>query len=101
MEFFASHNYPNDKLIVMSDQKSILICQHLTCRKQGADKVLQAFRSEDISTEIVCEGSGCLGRCGSGPNILVLPTQTWYHHVRSDEVLAIFAQVDELVVDSQ
>jgi (2Fe-2S) ferredoxin len=90
--FFASHNYLNDKLTAMSDQKSILICQHLTCRKQGSGMVLQAFRSEASSTEIACEGSGCLGRCGSGPNILVLPTQTWYHHVQQNEVSTILSQ---------
>jgi (2Fe-2S) ferredoxin len=63
----------------------ILICQHLTCRKQGAAKVLAAFR--DIPTpELKIEGCGCLGRCGSGPNAIVLPARIWYHHLRPQDL---------------
>jgi (2Fe-2S) ferredoxin len=83
---------PNDKLSAMSDQQSILICQHLTCRKQGAADVLKAFQA--MTNSGAYQGSGCLGRCGSGPNILVLPTQTWYHHVQQDEVPKILTETN-------
>ncbi len=71
--------------------RSILICQNLTCRKQGAAKVLMAFRSLAL-TGIAIEGCGCLGQCGNGPTALVLPDRKWYHRVRPDDVVEIVAQ---------
>jgi (2Fe-2S) ferredoxin len=35
---------------------------------------------------ITGEGCGCLGRCGNGSNVLVLPARIWYHRVRPSEV---------------
>jgi (2Fe-2S) ferredoxin len=64
---------------------SILVCQHLTCKKQGAAQVLAAIRS-NIMPGITGEGCGCLGRCGNGSNVLVLPARIWYHRVRPSEV---------------
>jgi (2Fe-2S) ferredoxin len=60
--------------------KAILICRHTTCRKQGAAQVRAAFRnavSEGTGSITVIE-SGCLGHCGSGPMVLLLPEQIWY-----------------------
>jgi (2Fe-2S) ferredoxin len=71
----------------------VLICQHLTCRKQGAAKILATFRSMDISSKFSYEGSGCLGRCGNGPNILIMPAQIWYHSVLEENVSAIIAKL--------
>lgn len=70
----------------MNSQKSILVCQHLTCRKQGAAKVLAAFRSNVSANEISYEGCGCLGQCGNGPNVLILPEQIRYYHVTQADV---------------
>jgi (2Fe-2S) ferredoxin len=70
----------------VNSQKSILVCQHLTCRKQGAAKVLAAFRSDVSAAEISYEGCGCLGQCGNGPNVLILPEQVRYYHVSQADV---------------
>jgi (2Fe-2S) ferredoxin len=37
-------------------------------------------------------GSGCLGCCGNGPMVRVLPDETWYSHVTLRHVEAIAAQ---------
>ncbi len=68
----------------------ILVCQHLTCRKQGAVKVLAAVK-ETAPATIKAEGCGCLGRCGNGPNAIVLPTRIWYHRLRPQDIPAIIA----------
>ena len=34
----------------------------------------------------------CLGHCGNGPMVLVLPDAVWYSHVRPGDVGAIAAQ---------
>lgn len=77
----------------MADPQSFLICQHLTCRKQGAAEVLVTFRS--IAPES-SNGSGCLGRCGNGPNVLVLPNQIWYHRVQPAQVPLILRELPEV-----
>ncbi len=68
----------------------ILICQQRTCRKQGSAKVMAAFQT-DNNPDIVVTGCGCLGKCGNGPNVLVLPAETWYERVRPSDIPAILA----------
>lgn len=77
----------------MTIQKHILICQHLTCRKQGAAKVLAAFKSTDIPDGISYEGCGCLGQCGNGPNILILPDRIWYYRVSVKDIPTIISSL--------
>ncbi|WP_310427246.1 DUF952 domain-containing protein [Chamaesiphon sp. VAR_48_metabat_135_sub] len=70
------------------DPISVLICQHRTCRKQGSAEVLTAFRSLTIPN-ITYEGCGCLGNCGNGPMVLILPTRIWYYLVQPQDVSII------------
>ncbi|WP_416676818.1 (2Fe-2S) ferredoxin domain-containing protein [Egbenema bharatensis] len=70
--------------------QTILICQHKACRKAGAAAVLAAFevalRQVDLPKPIALRPVRCLGRCGNGPMVLILPEQVWYDHVHPDEV---------------
>jgi (2Fe-2S) ferredoxin len=69
----------------------VLVCQNRTCRKQGAAKVLAAFEAASIAdTKVI--GTGCLGECGSGPMVRVLPDDVWYSHVQPAEVSLIIEQ---------
>jgi uncharacterized protein (DUF952 family)/(2Fe-2S) ferredoxin len=70
------------------DPISVLICQHRTCRKQGSAEVLTAFRSLMIPN-ITYEGCGCLGNCGNGPMVLILPARIWYYLVQPQDVPTI------------
>jgi (2Fe-2S) ferredoxin len=65
---------------------SILICQNRTCRKQGAVKILEAFQAIALPLDVEITASGCLGQCGNGPMVLVLPAQIWYSHVTPQEI---------------
>ncbi len=67
------------------EKRRLLVCQNRTCRKQGAAKVLAAFESSEVPN-IEVEKSGCLGQCGNGPMVLVLPEEVWYSHVHIDAV---------------
>ncbi|PIG92901.1 (2Fe-2S) ferredoxin domain-containing protein [Gloeocapsopsis sp. IPPAS B-1203] len=68
--------------------RCVMVCQHRTCRKQGAAKVLAAFQSHPVAgIDIV--SSNCLGQCGNGPMVLVLPEQIWYSRVQPAEVPAV------------
>jgi (2Fe-2S) ferredoxin len=68
--------------------KQVLVCQSRSCRKQGAAAVLAAFKHLSV-TEVTVMGSNCLGQCGSGPMVLVMPEQIWYSGVQSSEVPAV------------
>ena len=71
--------------------KSILVCQNTTCRQQGSAQVLANFSTYSIPG-IEVSGCGCLGQCGNGPIVLVLPEYTWYNYVEPDKVSRVVKQ---------
>ena len=71
--------------------RTVLICQNKTCRKQQSEAVFAAFQACSLPEAIALE-SGCLGECGNGPMVLVLPDQIWYWRVHPEEVPAIVEQ---------
>ncbi|WP_315789868.1 (2Fe-2S) ferredoxin domain-containing protein [Fischerella sp. JS2] len=71
--------------------KCVRVCQNRTCRKQGSAKVLAAFKAIAMPGVMVI-GSSCLGQCGNGPMVLVLPDMVWYSGVRPSEVPLIVEQ---------
>ena len=71
--------------------KTVLVCQNRTCKASGSVKVLQAFQNNsDTDVEVI--GSGCLGQCGNGPMVLVLPEETWYSRVAPHKVKTLVEQ---------
>ncbi|MEB3218093.1 MAG: (2Fe-2S) ferredoxin domain-containing protein [Nostocales cyanobacterium 94392] len=71
--------------------KWVQVCQNRTCKKQGAVKVLAAFETNVVS-EVTVIGSSCLGQCGNGPMVLILPEMVWYSHVSPQEVPLVVEQ---------
>jgi (2Fe-2S) ferredoxin len=73
----------------MTDKaKCVRVCQNRTCRKQGAKEVLAAFEALPVPGFTVT-GCSCLGQCGNGPMVLVLPDLVWYAAVQVSEVPSI------------
>ncbi|MGB3404207.1 MAG: (2Fe-2S) ferredoxin domain-containing protein [Microcoleaceae cyanobacterium] len=70
----------------MSDQ--ILVCQNRTCRKQGSPQVLKAFQTVN-APNIEITATGCLGHCGSGPMVVILPEEIWYTQVDPQDAVTI------------
>jgi (2Fe-2S) ferredoxin len=80
---------------IVSKNKHVLICHNRTCLKQGADRVFASF--QDILKDtpipgIVLEKTGCLGMCGNGPMVLILPAGVCYDRVKPQEVALIVNQ---------
>lgn len=65
-----------------------MVCQNRTCRKQGSAKVLAAFELHPVAGVTVV-GSSCLGECGNGPMVRVMPEQVLYSRVQPSEVPAV------------
>lgn len=73
-------------------EKKVLICQHSTCVERGSAKVLRAFETADVPCDITIEGSECQGQCSSGPTVRIVPEETWYCLVQSEDVTQIVEQ---------
>ena len=74
-----------------SAARCVQVCQHRTCRKQGAAQVLAAFTALPVP-DVTVKASGCLGQCGNGPMVLVLPDMVWYCGLRPNEVPLVVEQ---------
>lgn len=74
--------------MVNLSSKKVLVCQNRTCLKQGSGKVLAAFQAEPIPN-VDIEATGCLGQCGNGPMVIILPEAVWYNSVQADHVSTI------------
>jgi len=74
-----------------TNERCVQVCQNRTCKKQGAAKVLAAFQAIPVRG-VTIVASGCLGQCGSGPMVLVLPELVWYCSVQPSEVPCVVEQ---------
>lgn len=74
----------------LSSGRVVLICQNTACRKAGAAAVAIAFEAALAAIpDVMLQRCRCLGQCGNGPMVLVLPEQIWYHRVAVDQVATI------------
>ncbi len=72
-------------------RRQVIVCNHQTCHQQGAEAVVQTLQATLPETvELVVRQ--CLGQCGSGPMVLVLPEQIWYNQVQPQDVPRIVRQ---------
>jgi (2Fe-2S) ferredoxin len=69
-------------------EKAVLVCQNRGCNRAGAEQVFAAFQRQ-LPAGIRLVKTACLGHCGNGPTVLVLPEQVWYCQVQPEEVTAI------------
>ncbi|HBW57998.1 MAG TPA: nucleotide-binding protein [Oscillatoriales bacterium UBA8482] len=68
----------------------ILICQKSDCRKRGSDQVCSLLQKElaqrGLEERVTIQKTGCLKKCKSGPNIVMLPDKTHYNKVESKQI---------------
>ena len=72
-------------------QRLVVVCQYRSCQRYGSVQVLQKLLAEAPSGVIV-QPSGCLGLCGSGPIVLVMPDDLYYWRVSPAVVAEIIHQ---------
>ena len=68
--------------------RSIQVCQFRSCARSGTTQVLKEFQKY-ASPTLAVSGSGCLGQCGSGPTVVVMPDNIWYCRVKPQDVTTI------------
>ncbi|CDP20474.1 unnamed protein product [Coffea canephora] len=59
--------------------EEIRVCTNRTCRRQGSLDILQIL-SGIAPPSVSVNSCGCLGRCGAGPNVVVLPQGAFVGH---------------------
>jgi (2Fe-2S) ferredoxin len=74
----------------------ILICQKSDCRKRGGDAVCKALQQEleqrGLKEQVTLEKTGCLKKCKSGPNLVILPDKTRYSKVEPEAIPVLIEQ---------
>ncbi len=75
----------------LASPRLVLVCQQRACRKQGAVNVLAALQRH-VLPDVQIQGSACMGQCGNGPMVRVLPEDVWYWRVQVVEVPDIVVQ---------
>ncbi|KAI3464202.1 hypothetical protein Pfo_020865 [Paulownia fortunei] len=90
----SSSSSPSEK----KEKIEIRVCTNRTCRKQGSFDALQVLSG--IAPPFVTVNScGCLGRCGSGPNIVILPEGIFVGHCGTPSeavnVMSVVCGVDD------
>ena len=71
--------------------RTVLICCHHTCPKQGSTSILAAFQAQ-APADVEVRQAGCFGECGNGPLVRVLPDNVWYAHVQLADIPVIVDQ---------
>ena len=72
-------------------RRFIQVCQYRSCQRFDASEVLAALK-QHASPELMVAASSCLGQCGSGPTVRVVPDNVWYCRVRPDDIPDIIEQ---------
>ncbi len=78
-------------------QRQVLVCTSTSCRANGSEAVLEAFKQQlsdhhllynkhDRQAPIQCVNCGSVGFCAIGPAVLVYPEGVWYAHVTPEDV---------------
>ncbi|BBD60884.1 hypothetical protein NIES2109_36840 [Nostoc sp. HK-01] len=75
----------------VSTHRCVRVCHNRTCKKQGAAKVLAALTNLPVP-DVTVTASSCLGQCGNGPMVLVLPDMVWYSGVQPHEIPLLVEQ---------
>ncbi|KAJ4960509.1 hypothetical protein NE237_020419 [Protea cynaroides] len=92
---YSASFFPNQvpKSHTIKAEIEFRVCVNKTCRRQGSREtleILSALAPADVSVN----SCGCLGRCGAGPNLVVLPDTIMVGHCgtpsRAAEVMLSF-----------
>lgn len=82
-----------DKAPIKAPAGKILVCQKSKCRKRASGdlcKLLkQSLDEQGLGESIQVQGTGCLKRCKSAPNLVVLPKKAQHSNIKPQEIPAL------------
>ena len=85
----------------LKPQVKILVCQKSGCLKRGGKELCQALdqtlRDRALNQSVTIKRTGCLKRCSSAPNLVIMPGNQRYTEVRSKSLPRIADAIARLV----
>ncbi len=76
--------------ITSEPKGKILLCKKSSCWKRGGkaiyDKITEELQEQGLENSITVKKTGCMGRCKSAPNLVVLPDKARYKCFNQGEV---------------
>ncbi|MFW5856041.1 MAG: NAD(P)H-dependent oxidoreductase subunit E, partial [Bacillota bacterium] len=87
-------------------EKEVLICAGTGCLSAGAEDIENKLKEElqkreltgDVSLKEVVSRTGCVGPCSHGPILIVKPENTFYGHLKEEDVPRI---IEEHLIDGK
>ena len=68
----------------------ILLCKKSSCWKRGGkaiyDKITEELQEQGLEDSVTIKKTGCMGRCKSAPNLVVLPDKARYKCFDQEEI---------------
>lgn len=68
----------------------ILLCKKSSCWKRGGkaiyEKITEELREQGLEDNVIVKKTGCMGRCKSAPNLVVLPSKNRYKCFSEKEI---------------
>jgi sirohydrochlorin cobaltochelatase len=82
-------------------RKHVLVCGNVDCAEKGSLALLQELRrlikQSALADDVRVTRTGCMGRCGEGPTVVVYPDGIWYRGVAPADAASLVE--DHLVGD--
>jgi sirohydrochlorin cobaltochelatase len=82
-------------------KKHVLVCTNADCADRGSpslvDELRRLIKEVGLDRDIRVTRTGCMGRCGEGPTVVVYPDGIWYRGVKREDAEALL--VDHLLSD--
>jgi sirohydrochlorin cobaltochelatase len=82
-------------------RKHVLVCGNVDCAEKGSLALIEELRrlikQSAIADDVRVTRTGCMGRCGEGPTVVVYPDGIWYRDVTPADAASLVD--DHLVGD--
>lgn len=82
-------------------RKHVLVCGNVDCAERGSlsliDELRRLLKQAGIAADVRVTRTGCMGRCGEGPTVVVYPDGVWYRGVEPTDAASLVG--DHLVGD--
>jgi len=82
-------------------RKHVLVCGNVDCAERGSlsliDELRRLIKQAGIAADVRVTRTGCMGRCGEGPTLVVYPDGVWYRGVDHSDAASLVD--DHLVGD--
>ena len=82
-------------------RKHVLVCGNVDCAEKGSLALIEELRrlikQSPVADDVRVTRTGCMGRCGEGPTVVVYPDGIWYRDVTPADAASLVD--DHLVGD--